>query len=104
MRKVIFGGATRLDNYLAREDTENWLLWNDEAAAAMAEFWQGTDGIATPRGINRPVCHWTFNERSIKDCRTGSAPGDHHDGCNNLVIGEPACIEPRVGSFLAYGE
>lgn len=40
MRKVIFGGANSLDNLIARpNDDVDWLMWSDEAAALMAEFW-----------------------------------------------------------------
>ena len=34
MRKVTFGGANSLDNYLARPDhAVDWLLWGEDAAA-----------------------------------------------------------------------
>ena len=36
MRKITFGGASSLDNYLARtDDAVDWLLWSDEGAAVM---------------------------------------------------------------------
>ena len=32
MRKVNFGGANSLDNYIAREDgSYDWLMWSDAA-------------------------------------------------------------------------
>jgi dihydrofolate reductase len=50
MRKVIFGGANSLDNYLARTDgAVDWLLWGDEAAAIMSESWRGFDCILMGR-------------------------------------------------------
>ena len=50
MRKVTFGGANSLDNYLARPDhAVDWLLWGDEAAAYMAEYWKTIDTVVMGR-------------------------------------------------------
>jgi dihydrofolate reductase len=50
MRKVTFGGATSLDNYLARPDhAVDWLLWSDEAFAAMADYWKTIDTVLMGR-------------------------------------------------------
>jgi dihydrofolate reductase len=50
MRKVTFGGACSLDNRLARPDgTVDWLLWSDEAAAIMTEFWKTVDTVLMGR-------------------------------------------------------
>jgi dihydrofolate reductase len=50
VRKVTFGGANSLDNYLARPDHEvDWLLWGDEAAAVMASFWKTIDTVLMGR-------------------------------------------------------
>ncbi len=50
MRKIIFGGANSLDNYIARPDhAVDWLLWCDEAAALMAGVWQTIDTILMGR-------------------------------------------------------
>ncbi len=50
MRKVIFGSANSLDNYLARPDhSVDWLLWGDEVAALMAEFWTNIDTVLMGR-------------------------------------------------------
>ena len=46
MRKITFGGANSLDNYLARpDDAVDWLLWTQEVAAVMAEYWTTIDTI-----------------------------------------------------------
>ena len=46
MRKVTFGGANSLDNYFARPDhAVDWLMWSDEAAAVMADYWKTIDTI-----------------------------------------------------------
>lgn len=50
MRKVTFGGAISLDNYLARPDhTVDWLLWGKEAHEVMAEYWKTIDTILMGR-------------------------------------------------------
>lgn len=50
MRKVAFGVANSLDNYIARKDEAvDWLLWGDEARAVMADFWKGIDAIVMGR-------------------------------------------------------
>ena len=50
MRKVTFGGANSLDNYLARPDhAVDWLLWGDEAAAIMADYWMTIDTVLMGR-------------------------------------------------------
>lgn len=50
VRKVTFGGANSLDNYLARKDQAvDWLLWGDEAASVMADYWKTIDTVLMGR-------------------------------------------------------
>ncbi|HEV2765399.1 MAG TPA: dihydrofolate reductase family protein, partial [Pyrinomonadaceae bacterium] len=50
MRKVTFGAANSLDNYIAREDGGvDWLLWNDDAARIVGEYWKTIDTILMGR-------------------------------------------------------
>lgn len=50
MRKVIFGGANSLDNYIAREDgSYDWILWGDEVAELMKDMWSRFDTIVMGR-------------------------------------------------------
>ncbi|MFN2516107.1 MAG: dihydrofolate reductase family protein [Pyrinomonadaceae bacterium] len=50
MRKVIFGGASSLDNYFARkDDSVDWLLWSDEVTSIISEFWKGIDTVVMGR-------------------------------------------------------
>jgi dihydrofolate reductase len=50
MRKVTFGVANSLDNFIARKDgAVDWLLWSDEAAAVMKDFWEKIDTILLGR-------------------------------------------------------
>lgn len=50
MRQIIFGGASSLDNFLARPNhAVDWLLWSDEVAAYMAAFWPRIDVVLMGR-------------------------------------------------------
>ncbi|MEZ5428081.1 MAG: dihydrofolate reductase family protein [Pyrinomonadaceae bacterium] len=50
MRKITFGGANSLDNYIARPDgAVDWLLWSDEAAGVMKNYWETIDTILMGR-------------------------------------------------------
>ncbi|HVF87818.1 MAG TPA: dihydrofolate reductase family protein [Pyrinomonadaceae bacterium] len=50
MRKVIFGGANSLDNLIARkDDAVDWLMWGEEAAAVMKDFWTKIDTVLMGR-------------------------------------------------------
>jgi len=50
LRKVTFGGASSLDNYLAgQDDSMDWLLWSDELKVFMAEYWKAIDTILMGR-------------------------------------------------------
>ncbi len=50
MRKVTFGVANSLDNYIAREDgAVDWLLWTKDVSAFIAAFWKTIDTVVTGR-------------------------------------------------------
>lgn len=50
MRKVTFGGANSLDNFFARkDDAVDWLMWSDEAASVMTEYWKTIDTVVVGR-------------------------------------------------------
>ena len=50
MRKVTFGGACSLDNFIARkDDSVDWLLWNKEAGEIMRDYWKTIDTIIMGR-------------------------------------------------------
>jgi dihydrofolate reductase len=50
MRKITFGGANSLDNYLARPDhAVDWLRWSNQAAAVMADYWKTIDTVLMGR-------------------------------------------------------
>ena len=50
MRKVIFGGANSLDNFIARkDDAVDWLIWTKEVPEIMREMWKTIDTIVMGR-------------------------------------------------------
>jgi dihydrofolate reductase len=50
MRKVTFGGASTLDNFIAsKDDTVDWILWNKEAGEIMRDYWKTIDTIVMGR-------------------------------------------------------
>jgi len=50
MRKVTFGVANSLDNFIARSDgAVDWLMWSDEAAAVMGGFFEKIDTVLMGR-------------------------------------------------------
>lgn len=50
MRKVIFGGANSLDNFIARHDhAVDWLLWKDEVTSIVTENWKRYDTVVMGR-------------------------------------------------------
>ena len=50
MRKVIFGGANSLDNFIARkDDAVDWLIWSKEVQQIMKDTWRTIDTIVMGR-------------------------------------------------------
>jgi len=50
MRKVTFGGANSLDNFIARkDDAVDWLMFNKEVSAIMADYWKTIDTVLMGR-------------------------------------------------------
>ena len=50
MRKVTFGGANSLDNFIARkDDAVDWLMWNKEVSAIMTDYWKTIDTVVMGR-------------------------------------------------------
>jgi dihydrofolate reductase len=50
MRKVTFGGASSFDGYFARKDhSVDWLMWSNEAASMMTDYWKTIDTILMGR-------------------------------------------------------
>src|SRR5215203_4900295 len=70
MRKVTFGGANSLDNFIARkDDAVDWLLWTKEVTEIMTEFWKNIDTVVMGRR--------TYEVALRMDGGGGSYPGVH---------------------------
>ena len=83
MRKVTFGGACSLDNFIARkDDAVDWLIWNKEVAEIMESFWKTIDTVVMGRrtyevaarmgmGAYPGVKNYVFS-RTIKESSDGA--------------------------------
>lgn len=66
MRKVIYGGATSLDQYLAREDgAVDWLIHDAEAMEIMKEMWPRFDAMVMGRKTFMTAMA-NFSEQDLK--------------------------------------
>jgi dihydrofolate reductase len=84
MRKVTFGGANSLDNFIARkDDAVDWLLWNNEVTEIMKDFWKTIDTVVMGRrtyevaqkmggGGDYPGVHTYVFSRTIKPSSEGA--------------------------------
>lgn len=58
MRKVTFGGANSLDNFIARPDhSVEWLAWNEEVAAISAALLETVDTVVMGRKTYEAALH-----------------------------------------------
>lgn len=75
MRKVTFGGANSLDNFIARkDDAVDWLMWNKEVAAIMTDYWKTIDTVVMGRKTYEVAM------------RTGGADGGAYPGVTTYVF------------------
>lgn len=50
MRKVTFGGANTVDNYIAGADENlDWLMWSDEVSEFITSYWKKVDTVVMGR-------------------------------------------------------
>ncbi len=74
MRKVIFGGANSLDNYIAREDgSYDWILFGEEATELMKDMWPRFDCMVMGRKTYAVTAGEMSEEdaEKVKDLHTG---------------------------------
>jgi dihydrofolate reductase len=65
MRKITFGGANSLDNYIARkDDSVDWLMWTSEVAAIMEAYWKTIDTILMGRKTYEVALRQTKGKRN----------------------------------------
>lgn len=89
MRKLIYGGANTLDNYIAsKDDSVDWILQSKEANEFLKQMWQSLDTIIMGRrtyeiatksghggghaGIKTYVCSRTLKEVKGKNVELAS--------------------------------
>jgi dihydrofolate reductase len=91
MRKVTFGGANSLDNYFARPDhAVDWLMWCDEVAAVMADFWKTIDTV--------------LMGRKTYEVAARSGQGGGYPGVKNYVFSRTLTEDPSEGVTLVRGD
>jgi dihydrofolate reductase len=94
MRKVIFGVANSLDNFIARRDGGyDWIMWSDEVSALMADFWRKIDAVL----IGRKTYDVT---RQMSEAPESAMPGvttyvfsrtlTHVDGASTELVSQDA--------------
>ena len=86
MRKVTFGGANSFDNYFARnDDSVDWLIWSNEAAAYMKAYWKTIDTVLMGRK--------TY-EVALK---MGGGNANPYGGVTNYVFSRSGKAKPSPG-------
>src|SRR4030095_4790519 len=91
MRKVTFGGANSLDNFIARkDDSVEWLLWNEEVTQLMTAFWKTIDTVIMGRR--------TYEVAE----RMGGGPA--HPGVRSYVFSRTLKKVPRGKFELSSGD
>ena len=86
MRKVTFGGANSLDNYIARkDDAVDWLMWSNEAASVMKDFWKTIDTVVMGRKTYEVAL------------RMGAGGGNPYPGVKSYVFSRTMKAKPDSG-------
>ena len=89
MRKVTYGGANSLDNFIARkDDAVDWLMFSKEAGEIMADYWKTIDTIVMGRR--------TY-EVALKMSGGGGGGGDPYGGIKTYVFSRTLKPEDAKG-------
>jgi dihydrofolate reductase len=89
VRKVTFGVANSLDNFIAREDEGvDWILWGKEAAAVMKEYWATIDTVLMGRKT------YEFARRATK---SGKTP---YPGVTTYIFSRTLMEDPGGGATI----
>ncbi len=88
MRKIIFGGANSLDNYIARkDDAVDWLMWSDEAAEIMKTYWKKFDAMLMGRKTYEvSLKMYPRPKKSPKKSAKKKQSSDPYAGINSYVF------------------
>ncbi|MDP9179647.1 MAG: dihydrofolate reductase family protein [Gemmatimonadota bacterium] len=78
MRKVTFGGANSLDNFIARPDgAYDWILMGEEVAEIMKDYWANIDTLVMGRktwDVGRAAAPKTKKKRTEKKKQEAKNP------------------------------
>jgi dihydrofolate reductase len=86
MRKVTFGVANSLDNFIARaDDAVDWLKWTSEVSAITARFWKTIDTVIMGR-------------RTYDVARKSGTPS--YPGVENIVFSRTLKMSPNPKVIL----
>ncbi|MBZ5536740.1 MAG: dihydrofolate reductase family protein [Acidobacteriia bacterium] len=90
MRKVTFGVANSLDNFIARvDDAVDWLRWTPEVSAIMSKFWKTIDTVI--------MCRRTYDIAR----KMGSSA---YPGVKNVVFSLTLKVSPDPNVELVSGD
>jgi len=93
MRKVVFGGASSLDNFFARKDGGmDWLMWGDEVAELMKDMWTRYDTII----MGRKTWSTSMEQFSAEDLEKARAA---HAGTKDYVFSRTLPAGPTAGGY-----
>lgn len=83
MRKITFGGAISLDNFIARKDGAfDWIMWSDEAGAVMKDYWQKIDTIL----MGRKTYEVAASENQGKSKKKGKSKANPYGNIKTYVF------------------
>jgi dihydrofolate reductase len=72
MRTVTYGGAFSLDGFITGpNESIDWLVWSDDVAAIMKEFWESIDTLVMGRKT------WEFAQRQAGPGEAAAMAGVH---------------------------
>jgi dihydrofolate reductase len=96
MRKVTFGVACSLDNFIARKDhAVDWLFWSDDVSTITRDYWKTIDTVVMGRK--------TY-EIALRSGQKGSYPGMKTFICSRTLKAEPdsgvEIVSEDAGAFV----
>jgi dihydrofolate reductase len=96
MRKVTFGVACSLDNFIARGDhAVDWLFWSDDVSTIMRDYWKTIDTVVMGRK--------TY-EIALRSGQKGSYPGMKTFICSRTLKASPdsgvEVVSEDAGAFV----
>jgi dihydrofolate reductase len=98
MRKVIFGGANSLDNFIAREDgSYDWILFGKEAMELMKDMWPRFDAMV----MGRKTYDVSAKQMSKEDL---DKVKDLHTGMTTYVFSRTIPAGPTANGYIVVND